>query len=746
MKKFYTVMYWYTTPLNKEVFRVKNGSARREAESAFEAAEMRIKEQITAANSADPYEILYVEDVSDKCETGDEHQSLSNLRQLEKNWLHANQKRMGMWVWSKNDKSEWFVDTKKQSVDNVVEIGKKLINEWRHGVARPNAYLMRQEQQECHDLAVAWFKARRAELKKMSKKERKKAIPKFLMNAKMRFGKTFTTYQIIKSLGLKRVLVLTYKPAVDASWREDLETHIDFDGWKYISSKDHNKNNPIILDGSSDVEIVFGSFQDANELLDKPKWKYAKDYHYDLVVIDEMHYGSSTDRAKKTLEYLNYDSILYVSGTPLKALMSGEFLDEEIYNWTYADEQRKRKAEKDNNWETEIYRWLPEMKFHTFEVSEEAKKLTSCYTEEEGFTMLKMFGSEDGQTFVDESAVKLFLDQVFGIGVRKTVSPIRTHAVDHMLWVMPTNVRSVEAMSALLEKRVGNEYKIINVAGDNIRSLQKVKDLIMANEKTITVTCGRFNTGVTVPEWDMVCMLDDSRAPETYFQTIFRVQSPDSRRGKELCSVVDFNPQRCLEMIYEFADITAKPGQSTQASVREFLDFAPVLDHSQNKPVEINVDTVLNMMAETGGYAERFGSDVMFNWEAFDDVSNKFFGIDPDRSIKSKNQIADNDLEKGKNYTASDKADPTSSTSDEDKALKEMKLKAKTVLRRIPTYLFLEEQQVDSVYDILYINDDELFNETVGISLNDFKELSEHFIKVDRLDRCIMAYNQIEAM
>jgi type II restriction enzyme len=105
---------------------------------------------------------------------------------------------------------------------------------------------------------------------------------------------------------------------------------------------------------------------------------------------------------------------------------------------------------------------------------------------------------------------------------------------------------------------VGADYKIINVAGDNTKKLEDVKDLIRRNQKSITVTCGRFNTGVTVPEWDMVMMLDDTRAPETYFQTIFRCQSPDKSRGKELCSVIDFNPQRCLEMIYEFADITAK--------------------------------------------------------------------------------------------------------------------------------------------------------------------------------------------
>jgi superfamily II DNA or RNA helicase len=729
MTQYYTVIYWYTSPLNRKEHRVKNGSARRKADSAYNAAEIRIKEQLTAKDSADPYEILYVEDVSDKCETGDESESLSNLRQLEQNWLHAKQKRMGMWVPADSQKSEWFFDLAHSSVNNVVEVGKSLINEWRHGVSRPNAYLMRDEQLTCHDQAVEHFRS---------------GGEKFLMNAKMRFGKTFTSYQIMRTLGVQRALVLTYKPAVDASWREDLETHIDFEGWHYHSAKDFDAKNPIQLNGDG-IDILFTSFQDFNDF-EKAKWQYARDYKYDLVVIDEMHYGSKTERAQQSLAQLNYDRILYVSGTPLKALMSGEFLDEEIYTWGYADEQSKRKAEKDANWETELYRWLPVMKFHTFEVSEEAKKLVNAYSEEEGFTMTKMFGSDDGEKFNDDSAVKLFLDQMFGIGVRKEKSPIRTHAVDHLLMVLPPNVKSATAMSKMLQQRVGDDYFIINVSGDNVTSLEKVKQYIMTYDKTITVTCGRFNTGVTVPEWDMVMMLDDTRAPETYFQTIFRCQSPDKKRGKELCSIIDFNPQRCLEMIYEFADITAKKGESTQQAVRSFLEFAPVLDHSGNKPKEVDVNQILKMMAETGGYAERFGSSVMLNWSELDNVANKFFGIRADASAASKSTIADNGLEKGKNYDKNGTPKSKAEIDAEAKAEKELRQKVITMMRRLPTYLFLETASIDNVENIVYNNNTELFEETVGITIDSFKELCSGLIKTDRLDRAIMAYNQIESM
>ena len=224
------------------------------------------------------------------------------------------------------------------------------------------------------------------------------------------------------------------------------------------------------------------------------------------------------------------------------------------------------------------------MEIHTFEVCADAKKACLAYTGEEQFTMTKMFGSSDGVKFNDEPTVKLFIDQVFGRGaVKKIHSPVRTCAADHMLFVMPPNVKSVNAFCNLLDRMVGEEYHIINVAGNNIKSLTKVKRHIQHYEKTITVTCGRFNTGVTVPEWDVVFMLGDGSAPETYFQTIFRVQSPDKRRGKEKCYVFDFNPERVLELVYTYAELTAKKNKSTKSTLREFLGFAPIIDHSGNK-------------------------------------------------------------------------------------------------------------------------------------------------------------------
>ena len=696
------IIYTYTTKTYRQYDWRKIG------ETIQESADIRVAQQDTTSNP-EPLEIEKTWKVPDHISDRD---------------VHAELKRMGRKPVREDRPREWY-ECSVQDIDSA-------INNLLLGINRPNSYPMRDEQKECHDKIVALFQSG--------------ASNKALMNAKMRFGKTFVSYQIMKSLDVKRVMVITYKPAVDASWQEDLDLHTDFVGWKFNSAKDFSSTNPIQLDDTG-VQILFTSFQDFNDF-NKAKWSIAKNYHYDMIVVDEMHYGTKTERAQESLRQLNYDRILYASGTPLKALMSGEFLDEEIYNWGYADEQSKRTIEKDSHWKTEVYRWLPVMHFHTYEVSEEAKRIVSLYSEEEGFTMTKMFGTvSNGHNlkFKDEGVVKLFIDQMFGRTVRTDKSPMKKYPVDHTLIMMPNSVDSVTAFCNLLTKTVGNDYKIINASGDNVTELSKVKQLIQHNSKTVTVTCGRFNTGVTVPEWDMVVMLDDGRSPETYFQTVFRCQSPDKARGKETCYVVDYNPQRCLEMVYEFADLTAKKNQSTQEALREFLEFASILDHSSNTPVKVDVNRILNLMSQTGGYAERFGSHIMLNWELLDSVKNKFNGIDSETSIKVTDQITDNGLTPGKNFESNN--DSKKKVKDPKEAeLKELRQRVITMMRRLPTYLFVEDNLIENCADIYKINNRELFFDAVGITIENFNELCNEFIKTDRLDRCIMAYNQIEAL
>lgn len=731
MKRYITVIYMYTTRLRQSIGRVKVGSTRRLVYTALEAAEERIKEQKSAATSDDPPIILAVIDVSDMCETGDDHTSLSNLRTLEKSFLHKRMKAKGMWFAGDqevnvDDSSEWFFAT---TTAGVVEEVESLVNQRRTGIHRPDSYSMREEQQQCHDVAVKHF---------MSGGDR------FLINAKMRFGKTFVSYQIAKSLNVESILVLTYKPQVQDGWAEDLERHVDFDSWNYAYAKNFNNVSPVVLDTNSRVNVIFASFQDLNEM-NKAKWKYIKNYKFDLVIIDEQHYGIETEKAKSTLSAINYDRILEVSGTPLHALLSGKFFENEIYSWTYADEQRKRQIEKDTNWASEIYRWLPVMQFMIFKVSDEARALCSHYDESEGFTMQKMFASEDGVDFIDNAAVKLWLENVYGVNIHKNQSPIRQNNSDHMIWKLPS-VNSCHAMEALLKKTAWVKHVPVVVSGSAGTDLAGVKNAIQRFDKTVTLTCGSLMTGTTVPEWDTIFMLDGGSSAQDYFQTIFRVQSANKAAGKENCFVVDYNPQRNLQMIYEYAFVQSTVnGKSPQTNTQEFLNFAPVIDHTGNKPVRKNVNDLLNAIAHTANAIEKFGSGLNIRFDKMsDDVISILDPVRQDTKVTREIEVNSNDLTQGKNKTTSPK-DSKKEPELTRKQIREIQQKAITVVQKLPNYLWLENKHIDTLQDIIYVNNSVTFKREVGISVDDLRELCDlEFLNTKRINLCIMAYQQLQ--
>jgi hypothetical protein len=638
--------------------------------------------------------------------------------------IHEQLERMGKIRVRMDKDREWF----QCSVEDV----ETAINILRLGVARPNSYGLRDEQQECHDAAVAHFK---------------QGGYQFLINAKMRFGKTFVSYKIIKSLAKHlnkkfKALVLTYKPAVETGWSEDLQKHVDFDGWKYYFAGNFGRDNPVVLDNDADVEVLFASFQDLNDM-QKAKWTNISKYHFDLIVIDEQHYGLKTERAQETLEALKFDRILEVSGTPLHALMSGKFLDNEIYSWTYADEQRKRKAEKDAGWTTEIYRWLPAMQFMIFKISDEAKEQCSFYDDVEGFTMQKMFASNDGETFIDESAVTLWLEESYGIKGHKNKSPIRQYNSDHMVWKLPS-VASCTAMRKLLNKLKYVKHNPLVVSGTAGADLTDVRNHIRRNDKTVTLTCGSLMTGTTVPEWDMIFMLDGGSSAQDYFQTIFRVQSMNSKAGKEICYVVDYNPQRNLQMIYDYAFVQSTVNnKSVQQNVSEYIDFAPIMDHTGNKPIQKNVEEILDAIAHTSNALEKFGSGLNVNFNnVTKDVKDILNPVKQDTNSKRSAEVNDNGIEPGKNKTSNNKG--SKDTVDLTiKEFRELQQKAITVVKSIPNYLWLETAKIDNIDDILYNNNTDIFEREVGISIEAFKKLcNTQFVNTKRVNQCILAFQQ----
>ncbi|MDO4507926.1 MAG: restriction endonuclease, partial [Candidatus Saccharibacteria bacterium] len=435
--------------------------------------------------------------------------------------------------------------------------------------------------------------------------------PRFLWNAKMRFGKTFSAYQLAKKMGWKRILVLTYKPGVEKEWQNDLYGHVDFEGWQFIGGLSSWEQENI--DESRPV-VWFASYQD---VLGKNESGGLKDRHrkmreieWDCLFVDEYHFGAWRDAAKElgqeekqekpeaapddldeaqeleeTLP-LKVKSYLYLSGTPFRALTDGEFTEDQIYNWTYADEQRAKKSW--NKPEPNPYEELPQIVMMTYQMPEELREV-AMQGEFNEFDLNKFFAAKkngDGEyIFEREQDVQKFLNILHGIDLNTAVENKFDHTAPaplpfedarllstlrHTFWFLP-NVPACKAMEKLLKQDpFFSQYEIIRAAGSDTPGGKEAKTPVAkAIDKgiftaSITLSCGKLTTGVTVPAWSGVLFLRNIETPETYFQTAFRAQSPwnikdadDPMRRKNLkprCYVLDFAPSRALKLISEYSD------------------------------------------------------------------------------------------------------------------------------------------------------------------------------------------------
>ncbi|MBO7345916.1 MAG: DEAD/DEAH box helicase family protein, partial [Clostridia bacterium] len=490
--------------------------------------------------------------------------------------IHTALKRKGFLQLNQGlDKNEWFNCTIKDVIS--------AINYVRDGISseenRTLTFKMRPEQTRAVQKTIEFFDKAKAD-------EPEKA-PKFLWNAKMRFGKTFASYQLAKKLDFKRVLVLTFKPAVESAWREDLQTHVDFEGWQFVSNKDAH-DNKINIDtqfASADKSrpiVVFGSFQDllgTNENGGiKAKNEFIHTTGWDLVIFDEYHFGAWRENAKKLFENPDEEEnadfdmehykqteadnaynetflpittsyYLFLSGTPFRAFNSGEFIEDQIFNWTYSDEQNAKESWLGAN---NPYLSLPRMVMLTYRIPESIRQiaLQGEYDEFDLNVFFSAKGKGDDAKFTYENEVQKWLDLIRGSYLPSSVDDLKLgqdkrppmpfsdtrllNVLSHTLWFLP-NVASCFAMANLLKQKQNafyHDYKI-NIcagtgAGIGLDALYPVQSS-MGNPletKTITLSCGKLTTGVTVRPWTGVFMLRNLKSPETYFQTAFRVQSP----------------------------------------------------------------------------------------------------------------------------------------------------------------------------------------------------------------------------
>ena len=706
-------IYVYTTPTNRLAGQIKVGMSERE-EPGESGVRSRILEQFGTANSSKEYDLLFW------CYTDIPDHELHRHPLLAPRRVSSNR--------------EWF----KCDVDLV----KRALNDIVNGVSRPDSYAMRPEQAACCDKAVSHFRA---------------GGSRFLIDAKMRFGKTHTTYQIARALGMDRVLILTYKPAVEDSWREDLERHVAFDGMKFSRAEE----------GDQGPGVYFSSMQgimsDDRSESERRSWIYDQDW--DLIVFDEEHYGSRSERSMAIREALEPRTArwLFLSGTPFQARLSGEFSDDQVYTWSYVDEQQAKKSWTGPG--PNPYTPLADMSFHTYDFSDRVKAANGkLYSEDEQFRMGKLFAATE-KGFENPGAVGDFLDLIGGTSLQARqgqVSPwhsgkIERGMLNHTLWIMPPSVLSCRAMKkALRDHPFFSDFRVLNVAGDeDVTQLERLKREIATNDKTITLSVGRFTTGVTVPEWGAVFFLDDGRSPMGYYQAAFRSQSPwkmqvdaggSVLQWKEQCYVVDFNPHRLLEMVYVVQAASRDKGQEDiSESISSYLECAPIYRYGEVKPVELRAEDVLSVAINPHNFVEKFASGYTIDLtRADEEIVRALLDVDPLEAQSIRKVVTDTGVDRGKIKEAKTRAQ-REQEKEAKQALDRLRERAQAALYKIPSYLLVTELQETSCQDIIRRGDKEVFEEETGITIEQFSHMIRAgFLDEGHLDECIISFSMLE--
>jgi len=730
-----------------------------------------------------------------------------------------------------------FQNTELEWVRCTVKDVKTVLTGLRTGKAftgtHHETFAMRREQVEAVNKTHAYFHS--------IWKEDMHAVPRFLWNAKMRFGKTFTTYQLAKKLGAKRVLVVTFKPAVEDAWQTDLESHVDFDGWQYVSRSSDGDPRKI---NSKKPAVCFGSFQDLLGRDDagniKPKNEWIHKVKWDLVVFDEYHFGAWRETAKElfegeedavareetkleyaaSLEKVNEDlgvlseketeflpittkAYLYLSGTPFKALATGEFIEEQIFNWTYTDEQRaKEESAAKNPGKWNPYGALPQMRLLTYQMPDELVAIASAGEFDE-FDLNEFFaasGTGKGAQFKHKSHVQRWLDIIRGSHLPQVVENLKTGTrppfpysdvrllpyLQHSFWFLP-NVAACHAMANLMVEKHNTfwrDYKVVVAAGTSagigLDALPPVRSAIASGfkTKTVTLSCGKLATGVTVPQWSAILMLRNLKSPETYFQAAFRVQSPWSIKNpngdnpneedilKPVCFVFDFAPTRALRQLSEYAIGLSPNEPNPENAVKDLVSFLPVLAYDGANMTQIDAGGILDIaMAGTSAtlLARKWESALLVNVD--NDTLRRILD-NPEamaavERIEGWRSLGDNIIETIINKSEKlrelkNKAKDGKLTAKEKKQLteeeKEYKSKRKLVQEklikfatRIPAFMYLTDFRENTLQDVITKLEPELFLAVTGLTVKDFYLLVRlKVFNTEQMNQAVFAFRRYE--
>ena len=706
---------------------------------------------------------------------------------------------------------EWFEAT----LDEVKAVLVSVRNGTAYDSQRTLDFPMRPEQEDAVALTAGYFTTHAADAKSA----------KFLWNAKMRFGKTFTTYQLAREMGWKRILVLTYKPAVQSAWRDDLLSHVDFEDWHFV-----DRNTPVqeatdLADGA-DPLVWFVSFQDiTGKTADggvKPHNETIHLTNWDCIVLDEYHFGAWRDGARDLYDPAEKDlaeaeepedwvtdddlglksnQILYLSGTPFRAITNGEFTEDAIFNWTYIDEQAA-KTHWDPAQGQNLYADLPGMKMFAYKMGDGAEAWADD-GEFNGFSLTEYFKATKVDSsrrvvtgsykFVDPTRVSEFLEMLRGklsdqmkaqmLGGKKAPfpyeSPDFTEAIQHSVWYM-ADVASCFALRDMLEAHPYFKGFVIHVAAGNSAGMGAgAKPPVEAAIKqatsqgrsgSITLSCGKLMTGVTVREWGAILMLRSLKSPESYFQAAFRVQSPWSYRQadgsvdvqKPTVYVFEFDPNRALGLVAEYGMKLATTGDVTpQQAIGDLMNYLPIFQFADGQMRQLDAADVLNI-ATTGvgasALAARWNSpllvevnehtltallehpDLLAALEQIEDFRN--LANMAQQVVTSTKKLKKVEREKGKsNLDPDDKREKKES----NRVRKQIREKLQKFLAKIPVFMYVTDFREEALKDIIESLDSDLFTRVTGLSVADFQLLNKlDLFNASQMDAAIWQFRSFE--
>lgn len=705
--------------------------------------------------------------------------------------VHRRLREMGV----HNPQGEWFACTVNKVKEAIISVRERKEIE----ADRSLNFVMRPEQKQAVEKTADYFGK--------AKKEEPDKTPHFLWNAKMRFGKTFASYQLAKKMKWQKVLVLTFKPAVEHAWEADLKQHQDFEGWQFISPKGLRYEDAV----NDKPFVCFGSFQDylgktkSGAIKAKNEWVHT--INWDCVILDEYHFGSWRERAKELFlneddkqvfeeneslnreagfEEVDFDEdmmpittnhYLYLSGTPFRAIASGEFIEDQIFNWTYSDEQ---KAKLEHKGENNPYACLPRMVLMTYQLPDEIRDIARLGEFDE-FDLNVFFSAEgigNDAKFKYEAEVQKWLNLIRGALQSATIDNLKMGAkrppfpfsdirllgiLSHTFWFLPS-VASCHAMFNLMQQRQNSFYQSYDViiaagprAGIGAAALAPVLKNMAdpLKSRTITLSCGKLTTGVTVRPWTGIFMLRNSSSPETYFQAAFRVQSPWTVKNpdslhpneeqiiKEECYIFDFAPDRALRQIADYSCRLNVNENNPEKKVEEFIKFLPVLAYDGSSMKQIDASGILDIaMSGTSAtlLARRWESALLVNVDnatlkRLMDCEAAMKALESIEGFRSLNQDIETIINKSEavKKARKEKSDDDLSPkekkqiSEEEKEYKSKRKKIQEKLikfaTRIPLFMYLTDYRERTLKDVITQLEPGLFKKVTGLSLKDFELL-----------------------